>query len=129
MIIRKDQSDAFREQMTKNFEDRMAAHLREAFAVRVQALDDAALRGEIRCGISRARQYGIETERDVARFIDLMWMLRRDFDTNAETAWARPILSDHASSAENRVRRLYAKARALRPPPRRGGPAFVSEQP
>lgn len=128
MIIRKDQIDAFKEQMAQGFEERLIAHVREAFGARAGTLDDAGLGEEVRYGIGRARDHGMETEREVARFVDLMWLLRRDFDTSPETAWTRPILADKSSSAENRLRRLYAGARAMQPPPRRGGPAFVSGQ-
>lgn len=114
MIIRKDQTDGFRQQMAKSFEDRMVAHLRAAFPQETQHLDEAALRADIRNGVTRAAQYNIETERDVARFIDLMFLVRRDFDQSPETPWARPILTDKASSAENRVRRLQEKARRYR---------------
>jgi hypothetical protein len=110
MIIRKDQTEAFRQQMINGFEDRMMAHLREAFPDEVRGLDDAMLRETVRHGVRRARQYGIENERDTARFIDLMFLVRRDFDTSPETSWARPILLDKASSAENRLRRLQVKA-------------------
>lgn len=110
MIIRKEQSDAFRQQLTQSFEDRVAAHLRTTQPTETQHLEEPALRADIRAGMTRAAQYGIETERDVARFIDLMFRLRRDFDTSPETPWARPILLDKASSADNRLRRLNVKA-------------------
>ena len=113
MIIRKEQSDAFRQQMTQSFEDRVAVHLRATQPDATQHLDEHALRADIRAGMTRAAQYSIETERDVARFIDLMFRVRRDFDTSPETPWARPILLDKASSADNRLRRLHVKAQRV----------------
>jgi hypothetical protein len=126
MIIRKDQADAFRQPLAKGFEDRMVQHLRDAFPARVEGLGDDALRAEIRHGVTRAAQYNITAERDVARFIDLMFLVRRDFDTSQETPWARPILTDKASSAENRLRRLQMRARRPGAPARNTAPAFVS---
>jgi hypothetical protein len=106
MIIRKDQTDAFHQRMAQSFEDRMVAHVNQAFPAKAQGLGDAKLREEIQYGTTRAKQYNIESERDVASFIGLMFLVRRDFDTSPETPWARTILADKSSSAENRLRRL-----------------------
>ena len=44
------------------------------------------------------------SERDVADYVDLMFMLGRDFDT--ELAWAQPILDDRGFSPDDRLRRV-----------------------
>jgi hypothetical protein len=113
MIIRKEQSNAFRQQMATSFEDRMAAQLRESLPDETRHLNDAAVRADIRAGMTRAAQYDIQTERDVARFIDLLFRVGRDFDTSPTTPWARQILLDKASSADNRLRRLQIKAQEV----------------
>jgi hypothetical protein len=111
MIIRKEQTEVFRQHMVKNFEDRMVAHLTAAFPQKCKEMGDAKVREEIRSGIARAAGYNIEAERDVARFIDLTFLIGRDFDTSPATPWAQPILRDKSSSADNRLRRVQLMAR------------------
>jgi hypothetical protein len=112
-IVRKEQMDAFGELMRKGFEDRMVVHLNEVLPSRSAELGEEKLREEIRFGMESAASYEIVTERDVARYIDLMFLLGRDFDASPATPWARPILTDKSSSAENRVRRLQLTARKV----------------
>jgi hypothetical protein len=71
---------------------------------------DQRLREEIGYGLTRAADYGITSERDTARYLELALLLGRDFDTSPTLPWARPILLDRASSAENRLRRLRVMA-------------------
>ncbi len=78
----------------KDFEDRMVVHLNKFFPEQCEALGEPGTREEIRNGIDRAARYGIETERDVCKYIDLMFAFGRDFDTNPELPWAARILND-----------------------------------
>jgi hypothetical protein len=64
----------------------------------------------VRHGIQRAKVYGIKSRRDVCKYIDLMIVFGRDFDTNKRTGWAREILKRPGKS-EAKVKSLLATAK------------------
>jgi len=81
----------------EQFEKSMLRHLRVEFGEEVAALDDAYLRELIVLGIDRAADHGVVSERDVARYIDLMLVYGAYFDEDPELPWARAILEDDAA--------------------------------
>ena len=119
LIIRKEQMDTLGGQMQKRYEDRLVVYLNQVFPERCAKMGEPALREEIRYGIGSAAKYDITTERDVAKYIETMFRLGRDFDTNPDHPWAQPILTDRSSSAENRLRRITFAANRQQQPQRR----------
>lgn len=111
LVIRREQMEALNKYRMDQFEERMVAHLKRVSPEKCSALGDLELREEIRYSIARAAAYGITAECDVARYLGLASLLGRDFDSSPATPWARPILLDRSSSAENRLRRLRSMAR------------------
>jgi hypothetical protein len=111
LVIRQEQMEALRKDRLEQFEARMVAHLKQLMPERCATLGDEAMRHDIRHGMARAAAYDITAERDVARYLELALRLGRDFDSSPSTPWARPILVDRSSSAENRLRRLRSMAR------------------
>jgi len=111
MKLRKEQMDTFSEAARKSFEDRMVAHLREVFPQRSKRLGEPRVRGKIQHGIERAGTYGITSERDVCRYIDVMFAYGWDFDTDSKLPWAGRILNDERFLLpEAKVNRLYRAA-------------------
>jgi len=78
LTIHRDQITAMRLANQKRYEDRVLAHLSRCLPSRV--VDESTVREMIRFGIERARQYDLTSERDVCKYIDLMFVLGRDFD-------------------------------------------------
>jgi len=107
--IRSEQLGALSQAASESFESRMAAHLRKYFPADCAQMGDEGLHDTIRQGIGRAADHGISTEYDVARFIDLMFILCRDFDTNPNTPWAADTLADEALGPSEKMDRLYAR--------------------
>jgi hypothetical protein len=107
--IRNQQMALLSRYMEQSFEERMVRCLREFFPQRYEEFGEKRVHDLIRQGIATAATYQIIRECDVARYITLMFSLREDFDTNAETAWAAPILKDNSRSAEERLEQLYAR--------------------
>ena len=112
--IRSEQMKALSEQLLRKFEDRLVAHLGEAFPKRCAALGAERVGALVKDGTERAQKYGVAAERDVAMFVDLMLVVRPDFDVARETPWARPIVTDNALSGPQKVTRLFAEARRNR---------------
>lgn len=109
LIIRQAQMDVFSQVEVQKFEDWLVAHLKQFFPTQSQALSETPLREMIRHGIRRAANHGIKTERDVCKFIDLMIVFGRDFDTNGRYPWAHEILS-REKEPFNKIQTLHAAA-------------------
>ena len=82
----------------------MRGHLRESFPQECAALADPQLDTISRDGVARAGEYGVRAQREVCKFIDLMFVLGSDFDHRA--AWISAALRNQEVSPEERVTRL-----------------------
>jgi hypothetical protein len=106
--IRKEVMDAYKQTMVNNFAMLVLAHIRKCFPAKFQSLGEPAVRETIKYGIARAAAYGIQGERDVCKYIDLMMVLGRDFDR--QLPWVSKVLNDCGSSPDIRICRLYERA-------------------
>jgi hypothetical protein len=104
MQIQDRQADAFQAEQFKRFEGRALAHVRRAFPGPCRSMGEAGTRQEVRHDVGRAFALGIVNERDVMAYVDLAFILGRDFD--AHVPWAGPILRDEAFPPDDRLRRL-----------------------
>jgi hypothetical protein len=112
MVIRQEQMSALAKGGATAFEDRMVVHLNKCFPGRCQKLPEVQVRETIRLGIDRAAGYGVSTERDVCKYIDLMMVFGRDFDERADLPWASRILNDLVlKDGTARIERLYTVAK------------------
>ena len=109
MVIREKQQRVFNEKFSTSFEDRMVVHLRAVFPHECGAQTDVQLRETVHRGIDRAAQYGVDTERDVCKFIDLMMIHGPEFD---QLPWAAKFLNDQVlRDGTARIERVYVEAR------------------
>ena len=108
LTIRKEQMAVFREPALNDYAKRMVVHLNETFPEKCEALGDAKIRETVKYGIQRSASYGITTEGDVRRYIDLMVMFGPDFDQDPELPWAGSILGNQAIiNPTTKINRLY----------------------
>jgi ADP-heptose:LPS heptosyltransferase len=89
---------AFSQVELRNFEEWMLVHLKNFFPAQCAAAGDQGVREMMRHGIERARVYGIESRADVCKYIDLMTVFGRDFDTHKQHRWARETLKRRGTS-------------------------------
>ena len=90
-----------------------------SLAPRVQVLLLAAFgpvaltldRAFVVAAIRRAVAAGMATEQQVGRYVMLALVVRPDFETNPDTAWAHPVVTDRRMPPERKLSRLYALAR------------------
>jgi hypothetical protein len=111
LTMRQEQMAAFSRAEVEKFESWMLNHLLQSFPRQCGGLREAELRELIRYGIKRARVHQITSANDVSRFIDLMAMFGRDFDTDEQRAWASQILANR-KTARSKLRALYEAAGA-----------------
>ena len=106
LIIRRRQLDALSRYMRRQFETRMAEHLRSRFPEVTDELDDEKLDRLIVSGIARAESYGIYFEADLQRFLEYMMVLSLDFDTASRSAWAGEILRRRELGGSEKISRI-----------------------
>jgi hypothetical protein len=94
LIIRTAQMETFVQASENRFEERMAAQLRELFPRAANKLGNSHLRDAIRYGVVRARVYGITRERDISRYIGIMFMFGPNFDRKMEFGRLSSVLRD-----------------------------------
>lgn len=117
LVIRKEQMDVLADQAMKTFVSRVFGHLSEVFPDECRELGDEAVFRRIRDGIERAAGYGIDIEYDVVRFIDLMFILRGDYDTSDRFPWANQILLAPDENPTGKMDRLCERAELELPAP------------
>ena len=103
MIIRSSQMQEFSERKADEFQTFMMGFLREEFPEDSADLTDAQLRAGIERHVLQARNYAIEDENSMAKFITLKWMLGEDFEEFADRPWLMGLLEDRARPAMERM--------------------------
>ena len=110
LIIRKEQMEAFQKVAGGNFEDQLVVHFQNIAGERTAELGEKGLRRVIRYGMQRADNYDF-TLRGPSRFyVETMFILGSDFDTDPQYPWAFDILSDPGKGDEvERADALHGK--------------------
>lgn len=104
--IRKTQMKMLSEYTLRQFDHRMAVHLRTTFPKQTEDLPEAQLQVRIRTGVAQAAQYDVIIEDDVRRYLEYMTMYSVDFDTNPRSAWAGEILRMQNLSGGEKMDRI-----------------------
>ena len=108
-VIRKEHREAFEQAARESCEERLIAHAERVWPKRVRQLGAERTEAFVRAGIRRAAEYELARERDIARFIDLMFALGPRFDRRVR--WARGILQSGVLRPHEKVERLCARLR------------------
>ncbi len=111
--IRPAQFAMFSEVEAQKFEAWVLVHLKKFFPKQCAAAGEPRLQEMVHYGVERAAVYGITAKRDVCKYIDLMIVFGRDFDTEKRSQWAGRILRDRRSPSARVQALLYAAKRAL----------------
>jgi hypothetical protein len=106
--LRKEHLDAFETQIITQFETRVIAHVKAVWPAEAGELGDAVT-GIVRAAIQRAAALGLASEYDVVRFVDLSFILVKDFESNPLAAWTRPVLADRTLAPSAKIDRLYQR--------------------
>lgn len=94
LTIRPEQDEAFRRAALQRFEDDMVGHLRKFAPKLCEIRGEPVVRQVIRLGIERAGQYGFTNRGPVRFYIELMFTLGCDFDTDVQYPWVPQTLRD-----------------------------------
>ena len=93
LTIREAQFAVLSQVEVEKFQEWMLAHLKIFFPQQCAAAGNQQLLEMVQYGIKRAAVYGFTAKRDVCKYIDLMILFGRDFDTDKRSRWAGEILA------------------------------------
>jgi hypothetical protein len=105
MQIRDEQVHALAQAQLSRFGARMLVHIKEFFPSVFASLGEERLLLLVRHGVERGKHYGITSERDVCKLIDLMLVLGQDMERKFPRIAAT--LSDTATPADKRVDAVF----------------------
>lgn len=104
--IRSQQLEALGDAASLRFQAACREHAREYWPRQCDELGDDGLNARIEHAIEEAGRFGIESERDVARFFDLYFVWGEGFVDAERTSWARDILEDETLDGPLKVHQL-----------------------
>jgi hypothetical protein len=107
--LRKEHLAAFEAQVVTLFAARVMAHVKAVWPAECGELGDPAIAEIVRSAIQRGAALGLSTELDIVRFVDLAFILAKDFETNPLAAWTRPIFADKAAPPTARLDKIYQR--------------------
>jgi hypothetical protein len=113
LTIRTAQWEVLAADVQRRFEARLCADLSRHWPDACRALGDPGLRGRVHEGVERARAHGLTTQRDVLRFLNVMFALGPTFDTDARHPWAAAILGAPGVPATLRMDQLCAQVQQV----------------
>jgi len=86
----------------------MVIHIKKYFPKYYEIMGEPTVRKVIRYSIERAETYGLTTERDVCLYINLVFLLGSNFDTDVQFPWAAATLKDEMiKGSVIRIDKLY----------------------
>jgi hypothetical protein len=111
--IRREQLAAFEAESERQVVQRAAAYVRCQHPERCAALGDAAVRASVATALQKRAPYRFDSEETLFAWLDLMYLLGFEFDTDPWCGWVRPTLTDFDLGARTRLLYLVQEARAL----------------
>jgi hypothetical protein len=110
LVIRQEQMMVFEEAARRSFENEMVAHLQQFAPRQSELMGEPSVKMVVKPGMERADGYGLDHQGPVRSYLELMFMLGTDFDTDPQYPWLAEILNDQKiMSQEERADRLYKK--------------------
>jgi hypothetical protein len=108
LVIRTQQLRIFELRKSSEFEQRLIQHCRRFFPRAAAALGPRLL-GAVRESLDEASRYGFKDERDLCKYINIVFTFGRQFDRSPLIPWAAEVLSS-ALPGPAKMQRLYAAA-------------------
>ncbi len=113
LVIRKEQEVSLSKVSLAVFENSMIQHLNEFFPQICSSVGEKPLRPVIRQSIASAATYGITSEIDVARYIDLSFVLGLDFDSGKQHPQVAEIIKDQNLQPGVRMQLIFDYVKSL----------------
>lgn len=111
MRVRQEQAEALARATVETFEDNVSGHLRRVWPDETKEMTDEAVVEWVRWGVSFGGRYAIETEYDVARLCDLMFLYGAELDRQPAIPWLIEILEAGGLTGRQKVDQMMERAR------------------
>lgn len=105
MVIRDYQRQALQQSKQDDFVERLMAHFQKVWPDKATALG-AGYRDFITDGVVAGQRYGLVTEQEIARFVNLWFVWGRAFENAPEHRWASIILHDKERKSHVKIHQL-----------------------
>ena len=112
--IRTGQLAAFQAALERQLADRAVLYVCRRYPETCAALDESAIRASIDRALAKRAVYRIDSEETFCAYVDLMYLLGFDFDTDPQCEWAQERLKDFDLGARTRLLLLVEEAQARR---------------
>jgi len=106
MKMRPETMDALTAAAIARSREKIVAALRQSLPDETSKCTAAQLHALCDRGITRAAEYGLDTEHSVYVYVAAMLLYGEDFDTNRRSAWSREILTDNGVDADVKVQAI-----------------------
>jgi len=107
MLIRPEQLAALQQAALSRFETEMVEYFRGFAPKLFQIAGEPGIRAVVRLGMDRAEKYRFTNRGPVRFYLELMFSLGTDFDTDPLLPWAAKALKDADPDQTSRARRLF----------------------
>jgi hypothetical protein len=109
LVIRQDQMHVFKRAALKKFEDELVEHLKTFAPKLFEIRGKECIRKTVQMGMQRAREYGFTYRGPIRFYLEAMFSLGSDFDTDPQMPWALELLTttEEASDQMSRADQLY----------------------
>lgn len=104
--IRPDQWQTLHATRQTALQANLMARFRELWPAQAEQLGDEAVRDWVDHAVQASGQHGLTLELDVRKYLDIMAVLGRDFDTDTRYPWASGVLADAALRPSTRIDKL-----------------------
>jgi hypothetical protein len=110
--IRGEQMESFSKALGEVFECSLVAHVSRIMPDRCKQLGEDAVRQLIRQGLGAASTFGIDSQYEQSRYVDLAFVLGPGFPAGPEFAWAAEVLNHAGRTGEQKMDELYRRIKA-----------------
>src|ERR1700722_12431556 len=112
--IREEQIRVFEAALRRDFESRLTNFLRKSLEDHGIVFTEAVLIEQLRLGLPEAESFGLRTEQDTARFLEIACTVLCGFNSEPLSPEARRILEARSVAPGERLERFAAWAGAYR---------------
>ncbi len=107
-VVRNEQLKKLNAKAARKFEDQMLLHLDKYFHKQCRKMSEKEIRNVICYGVERAEHYGVDLEGEKTKYLNLMFVFGKDFDTNPAIKWLSDSFEiERSSKGAVNINRLY----------------------
>jgi len=104
LIIRQEQMHVFKQAALKNFEAELVEHLKTFAPKLFEIRGEECFRKTVQLGMQRAGEYGFTYRGPIRFYLEAMFSLGSDFDTDPQMPWASEILTKNKETSDQMTR-------------------------